>query len=171
MNNRIKALCKCALFSAIICSCSIITIPTGPIPVNLALFAIILTALTLPPKESLISVAVFIAIGAVGLPVFAGMQGGFGVIAGPTGGFILGYLPCVLCSSLFTSKSKRRAAVITGTVTGCIICYLCGCLWYSLSTGTTLANTFLICALPFIPADTAKAATAIIISKKIKGLI
>ncbi len=171
MNRKIRELCRCALFTAIICICSMITIPLSPIPVNLALFALLLTAFLLPANESVISTAVYISLGVIGLPVFAGMQGGIGVIAGPTGGFIIGYIPFVVCISLLKGDGNSLLKNCVALFVGYTLCYLIGGVWLATVTGSVSPAASIVSILPFIPADIMKAACALILVKKIKGLV
>lgn len=171
MMRDLKSLCRCALFAAIICICSVVTIPISPVPVNLALFGVMLSSLLLPLRWSVSAVAVYIALGLAGLPVFAGMQGGLGVLAGPTGGFLIGYFPCATLISLVSKRKSliRNAAALAA---GCILCYACGTVWYAYVTGSDILGSLTVCVLPFLPADTVKAAGALIISTKAKkGLV
>lgn len=84
----------CGLFAALTAICSYINIPLGftPIPMNLAMLAVFLSGGILGRKYGTVSMAVYVLMGAVGLPVFAGFQSGLGVVAGPTGGFLAGYI-------------------------------------------------------------------------------
>ncbi|MBQ8696426.1 MAG: biotin transporter BioY [Clostridia bacterium] len=172
MNSNLRNLCRCALFAAVICVCSVITIPISPVPVNLALFGVMLTALLLPLRWTVAAVTVYVALGLAGLPVFAGMQGGLGVLAGPTGGFIIGYIPCVALINLVSGDGKSLIRTAAALTAGCAVCYVCGSLWYAYVTGGDILYSFAVCTLPFLPADAVKAAGALIISRKVKkGLV
>ena len=85
---KTKTIVICAIFAALMCVFSVITVPTGIIPVTLGTLGIMLTAVILGSKKGAVSVAVFILLGIVGLPVFSGFKGGIQVIFGPTGGYI-----------------------------------------------------------------------------------
>ena len=99
--SNTASLVLCGLFAALTAICSYITIPLGftPVPINLATLAVFLAGGLLGKKYGTASIAVYVMMGAVGIPVFAGFQGGVGVLAGPTGGFIAGYIAAAfLCS-------------------------------------------------------------------------
>ena len=91
--SKLSSMLQCSLFAALLCVLSPLTIPVGAVPVSLGIFAVLLCSSVLGMRRSLVAVLVYIALGAVGLPVFAGWQGGFGVLAGPTGGYIWSYIP------------------------------------------------------------------------------
>ena len=108
----------CALFAAVICVLSPISIQIGPIPVSLGLLGVLLAASVLGPVRGVTAVLVFILAGACGLPVFSGGRGGFSVLIGPTGGYIWGYLPAAVIAgirssriSIYFSRSMRTAGV------------------------------------------------------------
>ena len=83
---KTKTIAVCAIFAAIMCVFSVITVPIGPVPVTLGFFGVMITSVILGARRGAVSVAVFILMGAVGLPVFSGFKGGFEVLLGPTGG-------------------------------------------------------------------------------------
>ncbi|WP_241156062.1 biotin transporter BioY [Adlercreutzia sp. ZJ154] len=99
--SRARSVAVVGLSIAIIAVCTWVTIPMGPIPFTLQMFAIPLIVCILRPSESIAAIAGYLVLGAVGLPLFSGMRGGIGVIMGPTGGFLLGYLPGVILAALF----------------------------------------------------------------------
>ena len=87
-----KMLILAAIFTAVNVVCAQIQIPIAPVPISLATFAIFLTAGLLEHKYGSLSLIVYVLLGAIGVPVFAGFSGGFGIITGPTGGYIIGYI-------------------------------------------------------------------------------
>ena len=103
--SKIYTLTRCSLLSALLCVTSPFIIPFGAVPFTLAIMMIMLISNILSVKESLISVLVYIFLGTVGIPVFSGFQGGVSVITGPTGGFILSYIPMAIVVSLMRNKN------------------------------------------------------------------
>ena len=97
-----------ALFVALIAVCAIIQVPIGMVPISLATLAVILSGLILGPWLGLLSTLCYLLLGLVGVPIFAGFKGGLSVIAGPTGGYLIGYLAISLFSGLF----RRKKAVL-----------------------------------------------------------
>ncbi len=177
---NIKDTLLCAIFAAVCCVCSIITVPIGTIPVTLGTFGIMVTALMLDFKKGEISTAVFVMLGAVGLPVFSGMNGGFGVLAGPTGGYIYSYLLMVPLISLFAKKLKKSFKKIALAFLGCLlaiaVCYFIGTIHFMIVMSATgsdinIFKAISLCVLPFIPFDIIKAVVAIIIAVRLKPLI
>ena len=163
-----------ALFAALICVAAPFSIQAGPIPISLATFAIYLTGAILGGKRGVFAVAVYILIGAVGLPVFSGFRGGFGVLFGATGGYIIGYIPLVLITGIFAEMNIRKIPRAVVTVIGMILAtaalYTFGTIWYMIVSGADLVTALTACALPFIPGDAIKIAcvTAVAVPLKAK---
>ncbi|WP_251213227.1 biotin transporter BioY [Adlercreutzia murintestinalis] len=98
--SRARSCALVGLSTALIAVCSWFTIPIGPVPFTLQMFAIPFIICVLRPGEAIAAVAAYLALGAVGVPVFSGMRGGIGVLMGPTGGFLIGYLLGVILAVL-----------------------------------------------------------------------
>lgn len=116
--QRLQAISRIGVMTAVLVVCSQISIPLpGSVPLSLQTFAIALLAWTLTPGQAFYCVLVYLLLGAAGLPVFAGFQGGFARLAGPTGGYLLGFLPMALLLSLAGQiLNRRRYPAATSTV-------------------------------------------------------
>lgn len=167
---NVKALTRCGLFSALIAVTSWIAVPFA-VPFTMQTFGIFCALLILGGKQGTISTAVYVLLGAVGLPVFAGFQGGIGVILSPLGGFILGFIAMGFAYLLITKHFGNKGCVqIIALVTGLVICYTIGTIWYTLfSKGTDFPTALTTCVLPFIVPDLIKLWLAIIVAKKINN--
>lgn len=164
MKTRTHRLTLCAVFAAIIAVCSVITIPVGEIPVTLGMFGVMLTGIILGPRLAAVSAAVYILLGAIGLPVFSGFRGGFQVIAGPTGGYLAAYIPAAALSGAFSHARAKTGVrtvlcILTCLVSVCV-CYVFGTVWFVILTKSTYAAAIWECVLPFVPFDAAKAVCA-----------
>lgn len=170
--TAIKDLVFTAMFAAVIAVCSIISIPIGAVPVTLQTFAICLSAAVLGWKRGTLSVFIYILIGAVGLPVFAGLKGGVGVLAGPTGGYIIGFIPAAVLIGLVAEKTARKLLPLSLSMTGgVLICYAVGTVWFMVVTGRGIAEALMLCVVPFLIFDAVKIALAVLLSKRLSGLI
>lgn len=162
--SKTAFLVLCGLFAALITICSYITIPLPftPVPINLGLLGVFLAGGLLGKKYGTISVLVYIIMGAAGLPVFSGFQGGLGVLAGPTGGFLLGYIAAAFIAGIIadhsrSAESSRKLALYTSALSlGTIVCYIFGTLWFMFLMKTGLWPSLLACVFPFIPGDILK---------------
>ncbi len=160
-----KDMVLCGIFAAIICICSVINIPIGVIPVTLAPFGIMLACSTLGVRKGMLSTIVYILIGAVGIPVFAGFKGGISVLTGPTGGYIIGYVFLAFASGLGAREFKlgKLANIIISilcNIFGLALCYLFGTIQFLFITKADLAYAMSVCVIPFIGFDIIKAVCA-----------
>lgn len=174
-----------AVSAALITICSWISIPVGPVPVTLQTLAVLAVLLTTGGRRGTIAVAVYLALGAIGVPVFSGFKGGPAAFAGPTGGFLIGFLAAALVywlleklvfARLMTTQKKK---IIFGFVISVIfelIMYTVGVIWfmtvYAAQTGPVGLVTVLgWCVIPFIIPDLVKIAAAVIISSRASGFV
>lgn len=135
----------------------------------------IYAALTLSGgKKGLYSILLYILLGAVGLPVFAGFTGGIGHIIAPTGGYIWGFVLCAvfyLCTEKHAEKNPSSKTVFL--FLGTLLCYLAGTIWFCITVGTlsSLWYVLILCVFPFVFPDYLKIKLAIFLAKKLKPLI
>lgn len=157
-----------ALLAAILCVSSYINIPLpiSPVPITAQLLVVNLIALLLKSKKAALTVGIWLLLGIVGLPVFSGGRGGFGVLAGPTGGFAIGYLVMTLLTAILCQKcQKEYQKLLILLVIGIPIIYIFGVGWMKVVTNVTWAAAWLTGALPFLPGDIIKAVAAIFIAR------
>ncbi len=162
-----KSLVRTALFAALLCIFCPLAIPAGPIPVTLAIFVVLLTAYILPQRPAVAAVLLYLLMGCVGLPVFSGGQAGFGVLLGPTGGYLWCYVPMVLIAGAGRGRGSGLE-LLSGTA-ALTVCYFCGTLQYTLVAGVDFAAGFAACVLPFLVFDIAKILAAWLLGKKIRS--
>lgn len=162
-----KELIKAALLAAITAVLAQIVLPIGPVPFNLAFLGVFLTGMLLNPKWACFSTFAYIFMGLVGLPVFAGFRGGLGVLVGNTGGYIFGYIPLALLTSLGRNRKFYVSAVFM--TAGVIISYALGTVWFMILTKNSLALSLSYCVLPFIIPDVAKGVCAYIAGKALNS--
>ena len=168
----IRDMAMTAVFTAVLCAVAPFSLFIGPIPLSFATFIVYLAAGALDFRSGVVSVVLYVALGAVGLPVFTGFAGGFHKIAGVTGGFIIGYIVCAAATgvTLFVF-GKKRLTYILGMVMGTLLLYTCGTAWFMLQTGSSLQASLMLCAVPFLPGDAAKIAAASIIAPQLRRAI
>lgn len=171
-HQKIVAMVQIALFAAIMAVCSWIQIPMT-VPFTLQTFAIFCALGTLGGKSGTISVLVYIVLGAVGVPVFAGFSGGMGVLMGTTGGYIIGFLFTALLYWAITHFfGEKLPVMIIAMVLGLLVCYAFGTAWFMIVYANANGAVGLItalgwCVFPFIIPDLVKIALAILIAKRI----
>ena len=161
--NAIRNLIFTALFASLMVMGTYIRIPIGPVPVVLTNFFIFLTGLFLGPWWGLASVGLYLAMGALGLPVFSS-GGGIALFAGPTGGFLVGYLPAVFLTGLSTLRKKKSllpAALLT--VAGAFVVYSAGVPWLKYKLQKTWLQALSIGCFPFLIFDGVKVAASVLL--------
>ena len=148
-----------------------ISIPIEPVPISLATFAVLFSAFFLGGKWGTAAVGIYLLLGAVGVPVFAGFTGGFEKIVGPTGGYLVGYLPLALISgglyALWGKKQtgvKRFLLMMLAAVLGTAVLYALGTAWFCHVMKRTVWEALALCVIPFLPGDIIKAAAAAILA-------
>ena len=152
-----------SLFAALIAVCAWISIPIPPVSFTLQTLAVLLALGILGGKWGSVSVFLYLLLGAIGLPVFAGFQSGAAALPGPTGGFLWGFLAGGLVYRGL-EKLGRLPAMIAAQLT----VYACGCVWFSLYAGNTgIATAVLTCVVPYLIPDSLKLILAHSLSKRI----
>ncbi len=163
MNPQKIALC--AVTAALLCAIAPIAIPFGAVPLSLATMILYVIASCVEPKTSVISTALYLLLGCAGLPVFSGFTGGFQRITGVTGGFLIGYIPCVIIIGLLVNKFESKKFIYPVSMAiGTAVCYICGTAWYIFQTNSPLSAALTVCVLPFMIGDAVKITLASIIS-------
>lgn len=170
--TAVKDMVMTAMFSALIAVCSILSIPVGQVPVTLQTFAVCLAAAVLGRRRGTVSVLVYILLGAVGLPVFSGMSSGIGILAGPTGGYIIGFLPAALIIGLVAEKTLCRALPLAAAmIAGVLVCYAIGTVWFMTVTGMNIGESLMLCVVPFLIPDAVKIVAAMILSNRLSKAV
>ncbi len=128
-----------------------------------------LAGLLLGAKWGLASVLLYLSLGAVGLPVFAAGAGGVAHFLGPTGGYLVGYIPAV--AIIGAASHIRKPAFVTdllALIVGALVVYACGVPWLKVVTGMTLARALAVGMIPFLPGDALKISVALAVAPHIR---
>ncbi len=173
MNEKltVRDICMIGMFTALIVVFSWITIPMPlGVPITFQTFIIPLTGIILGPKKGTTSVLIYILLGVIGLPVFAGFKGGLGVLFGQTGGFIWGFLFMAFFAGLGANKDCIWALII-GLLIGIIIDYALGMVQFMFVSGSDLKTSFFATVVPFIPLQIVKTILAAFLGVKCKKIL
>ncbi len=165
-NRKLINLTYIAMSAAIMAVCSWIMIPMT-VAVTLQTFAVLTVSALFGARIGVAATAVYLLLGAVGLPVFSGFQGGIGHLFGAGGGYLMGFVLTALAVGLM---SKTRLPLWASMALGVTVCYIAGTLWYAVmySGGKGLWEIALACVVPFIPFDAVKIAAANFAVKRLK---
>ncbi len=163
-----------AIFAVVLAIGSWISIPTV-VPFTLQTFGVLLAGALLGRKRGVLAVLVFLLLGALGLPVFAGFSGGLGAIVGPTGGYLVGFLFTAWIVGRF-AELGRPWLLILGMVLGILVCYLFGTAWFILvysRTGSPIgvAAALGMCVVPFLLPDLAKLILAFFLARRLAPFV
>lgn len=153
------------LLSALLCVLAPISapVPFSPVPISLATLAIYFCAIIGGAKRGTVSVIVYLLIGSIGVPVFAGWTAGFQKIAGPTGGYLLGYLFMAAIAGYFVDQFEEKIPLcLLGILAGTAVCYLFGTIWLAKLMGLSFGKAFLVGIVPYLPGDAIKIALSIL---------
>ncbi len=164
------------MMSVIIAICSWLSIG-GAVPFTLQTFAVFVTVMILGGKKGTASILLYLFLGGIGLPVFAGFKGGFAALIGPTGGYLIGFL-CIgiifiLAEKIFSGKLWVR---ISALVLGNIICYAFGTAWFSfVFVGESGKMGFLaalsLCVVPYLIPDAIKLILAVLVGERVRKIV
>lgn len=164
-----KDLVLTALFAALTAVLAQIQLPIGPVPFNLAVFGAFLAGMLLEPAWAAASMGVYMLLGAVGIPVFAGFMGGPAVLLGKTGGYVIGYIFIALATALAVKRSGKLPVIGAAMLAGLLICYGFGTAWFMAVTGADLVSALGWCVLPFIVPDVCKGVLACVLGRLLAG--
>ena len=148
-NKMIKA----ALMAALTAVGAYIIIPIGPVPITLQTFFVLLSGRLLGKKYGMLAQITYLLLGAFGLPIFSGGRGGLGVIAGPTGGFLISFAITAWIAANCSGNKKKDFFILAAAV---LSNYIIGSLYFTFITGTGIIASLNLTIIPFIPGDLVK---------------
>lgn len=191
--SRTRSIAFVGLAVAIMAVSAWVTVPLGPVPFTLQMFAITFAIVMLSPKECVAAIVLYLALGAIGLPVFSGMSGGIAKLMGPTGGFLWGYIFGVAAAvgllyvlrrhmgtadkagasgqRGFVAFLKNAAAEIVAGLVFTAIAYFCGWLQLMLVMGISPEAAFLAGVAPFVVVDVLKILAAVACARAVKAAV
>lgn len=144
-------------------------LPISPVPISLTNLVIYFALYLLGSKQGTVSYLIYLLLGFAGLPVFSGFTGGVGKLAGPTGGYLVGFIIMALISGYFIDKfPKQKFVQIFGMVLGTAVCYTFGTIWLSKQLGITFIAGLGVGVFPYLPGDAIKIILAAIAGPKLK---
>ena len=164
------------VFAVLMAVCSWISIPTA-VPFTLQTFGVFMAVGVLGGKKGTASVGLYLLLGVLGVPVFAGMTGGIGVLLGTTGGYIIGFFFSALVMwAMEKLPGKRSVIQVISMIIVLLVCYTFGTLWFMMvymkNQGAVGLMTVLgWCVIPFIIPDILKIVLAYGLSRKLKKYV
>ena len=169
---RTKQMVLIALMTAVTCVLGPLSIPLpfSPVPISLTNFAIFLAIFVLGMKNGTISFIIYLLLGAVGVPVFSSFRGGLQVLAGPTGGYLIGFIFLALIMGFALDHFGRKLVpTIIGMIIGMAVCYAFGTVWLAKLLSLSFKEGLMMGVIPYLPGDAAKIIIAAIVGPKLYG--
>lgn len=167
---KLTMMTRAALMAAVTAVAAQIVVPLFPVPFTLQVFAVVLAGLLLGPRYGALSMSIYLLVGAVGLPVFAGLSGGIGIILGPTGGYLLSY-PVAAAVAGFAAyaavNAVRRRALTSSFLAGSAalaVIYAFGVVWLMVVTRLPFVVALAQGVLPFVVFDLIKVGLAALVA-------
>ncbi|MBS6476153.1 MAG: biotin transporter BioY [Clostridiales bacterium] len=169
-NEKVLKLVYIALFAALTAALSQVAVPTPWVPLTLQTFAAALCGYMLGWKEGLAALAVYLLLGAAGVPVFANFKAGVQALVGPTGGFLFGFLPMAALCGLRMSQKRAIIGILLGFL-GLLLCHAAGTLQYALVSHIGVGRAFLLVSLPYLLKDVLSVAGAYFLARVLRKRI
>lgn len=166
--SRTHWLTLTAMMTAVTCVLAPFSLPIGPVPISLTNLVIYFSLYLLGWKRATVSYLVYLFIGLVGLPVFSGFTGGLAKLAGPTGGYIIGFIPMAILAGVIMEHTENKALHFLGMILGTAICYAFGTAWYCVVMNSPMITALGACVFPFIPGDIVKMLAAVLVCPTIQ---
>jgi biotin transport system substrate-specific component len=169
---QVRMLVLASLLASLTAVGAQIQIPIGPVPIVLQNLFVLLAGLLLGARWGLTSIAVYVFVGACGAPVFAGGKGGLAALAGPTGGYLLGYILAALVVGWIACRRQQRMGLdILAVILGSLLIYALGVPWLKWVTALSWEKALMLGMLPFVPGDAVKAAAAVILARTLRPMM
>lgn len=163
--RRTLLITQTAAFIALMAVGANIVIPMVPVPITLQTLFLLLAGAVMK-RTAIIPVILYIILGIAGLPVFHQFASGPGVLMGPTGGYMVAFIPAVLIAGLAYEKKNRNIRILS-LVSASMLILFCGTLWISVSSGITVLQAAIVGFLPFIFGDLIKSGAAFLIAERV----
>ncbi len=164
-----KNMALIAVMTAVTCVLAPLSIPIGPVPITLTNLTIYFGLYILGTRKETVSYLIYLLLGFVGLPVFSGFTGGAAKLMGPTGGYLIGFIPLAILSGIFIDKFEGKTVPsVIGMVLGTASCYTLGTIWFCIQADYKVLPALMLCVIPFLPADAIKIAIAAFFGPQIR---
>ena len=172
---KTKNLVLCAVMAAVMCVLAPISFTVAAVPVTLATFVVMLSGVLLGGRTGALSQLIYLLIGAAGLPVCAGYTPALPKLMGPTGGYLIGYIPLAfLCGAIYGAWGrgargvKKYAVMLGAMLTGTAALYLFGTAWFCVLNGVGAIEAMSVCVLPFLGGDALKIAAVAVLAPQLE---
>ncbi len=170
--EKLRMLVLASLMAALTAIGAYIHVPIGPVPIVLSTLFVILSGLLLGSRWGFVSMGLYLFVGAIGFPVFAGGKGGLAHFFGPTGGYLFGYLFSAWITGLISNRSRQLLIWdIFAVVIGSLLLYVFGVPWLKMVTQMSWKKSLMVGVIPFLIGDAVKAVVAVILARATRPIL
>jgi biotin transport system substrate-specific component len=170
--EKLRRVVLASLMAALTAVGAYIYVPIGPVPIVLSTLFVILSGLLLGSRWGLTSMGLYLLVGAIGIPVFAGAKGGFAHFLGPTGGYLWGYLLASWITGFISERSRGLLILdIIAVLIGSLTIYALGVPWLKMVTHMSWSKALMVGIIPFLIGDAVKAAAAVVLARSVRPIL
>lgn len=173
MKISVKNLTYISVCTALLCVLAPLTVPIGAVPISLSVFVVFLISGILKKEQVVLCCLLYLFLGSIGLPIFAGFKSGLGVLMGPTGGYLLSYPLMALVTGILLQlfRSKKILPLTVSFLVALLCCYVLGTLWFSISMNKGYFPSLVVTVIPFVGIDLLKLAIAAIVVNRMDKIL
>lgn len=172
MSTNVKNLTRIAIMTAVICVLGPLSLPIGPVPISLTPLACFLAVYILGTARGTLAYVIYLLIGLAGVPVLSGFSGGPGKLFGPTGGYLIGFIPMAVIGGIFIHRFYQKLYLqAAGMILGLAVCYLFGTAWLAYQANMDFAAAAAVGVYPFVILDLIKIAVAILLGRAVRNAL
>jgi len=170
--EKLRWMVLASLMAALTAVGAYIHVPIGPVPIVLSTLFVLLSGLLLGSRWGLASMCLYLLVGAIGMPVFAGGKGGIAHFLGPTGGYLFGYVLASWLTGFIAERSRGILILeILSVLIGSLAIYSLGVPWLKMVTQMSWFKTFMVGMIPFLIGDAVKAPVALILARAVRPIL
>jgi biotin transport system substrate-specific component len=170
--KKLRSIVLCSLMAGLMAAGAFILVPIGPVPIVLTNLFVLLSGLLLGARWGATSAALYLLVGALGLPVFSGGRAGLAHLFGPTGGYLFGFILSAGITGFISGRFRRsRTGSVIAVIFGSLIIYSLGVPWLKTITQMTWNKAWMVGMVPFLPGDALKAISAVILYRSVKPIL
>jgi len=170
--EKLRSLVLCSLMAGLMAAGAFIQVPIGPVPIVLTNLFVLLSGLLLGARWGAASAALYLLVGAIGLPVFSGGRGGLAHLFGPTGGYLFGFILSAWITGFISERFRRSInGSVIGVIFGSLIIYGLGVPWLQSITQMAWNKAWMAGMVPFLPGDALKAVAAVVLFRSVRPVL
>jgi biotin transport system substrate-specific component len=170
--EKLRMVVLASLMAALTAVGAYIHVPIGPVPIILSTLFAVLSGLLLGSRWGLVSMGLYLLVGAIGMPVFAGGKGGFAHFFGPTGGYLFGFALASWITGFISERSRGSLTLdVFAVIIGSLAIYALGVPWLKMVTQMSWPKTFMVGVVPFLIGDAIKAFVVVVLARSVRPIL